>query len=168
MATFMTSACCPATVRSSIWAPVLLVVASARAGSHGVGAQWGGAALLLTEHAPVERHWLLRQPWSRPGAIVGAVAGNLFFLVLLHAHRRTVRRVGLAYPFLSGLVLVAIGACTAEDRGRGVPADAATVRRIEARAGLRRHRWSSRPPARSGILQAAGAFFVVNATFTHP
>ena len=37
-----------------IWAPILLVVARLVQGL-GVGAQWGGAALLLTEHAPVER-----------------------------------------------------------------------------------------------------------------
>ena len=63
-----------------IWAPILLVVARLVQGL-GVGAQWGGAALLLTEHAPVERRGFYGS-LVQTGAIFGAVAGNLFFVLL--------------------------------------------------------------------------------------
>src|SRR4051794_36170721 len=62
------------------WAPVLLVLARLVQGL-GVGAQWGGAALLLTEHSPVERRGFYGS-LIQTGAIFGAVAGNGLYLVL--------------------------------------------------------------------------------------
>src|SRR3954470_12370844 len=62
------------------WAPILLVVLRLVQGL-GVGAQWGGAALLLTEHAPVERRGFYGS-LIQTGSIFGAVASNAFFLIL--------------------------------------------------------------------------------------
>src|SRR4051812_37572998 len=91
------------------WAPILLVVARLVQGL-GVGAQWGGAALLLTEHAPVERRGFYGS-LAQTGAIFRAVAGNLFFLVLTAVlGDEQFLAWGWRIPFLSGLVLVAIGA----------------------------------------------------------
>src|SRR3954452_12634185 len=56
------------------WAPILLVVLRLVQGL-GVGAQWGGAALLLTEHAPVERRGFYGS-LIHTGAIFGSVAGS--------------------------------------------------------------------------------------------
>ncbi|MEV0088718.1 MFS transporter [Saccharopolyspora sp. NPDC050642] len=150
-----------------IWAPILLVVARLVQGL-GVGAQWGGAALLLTEHAPVDRRGFYGS-LVQTGAIFGAVAGNLFFVLLttaLSAEQFT--SWGWRIPFLSGLILVLIGSYVQlkiEDTPvfRELQQQSAQSKR---EAGLRkaplieaiRHYWRE-------ILQAAGAFFVVNATF---
>jgi len=149
------------------WAPVLLVVARLVQGL-GVGAQWGGAALLLTEHAPVERRGFYGS-LVQTGAIFGAVAGNLLFL-LLTANLTEQQFVtwGWRVPFLTGLLLVVIGIYVQlkiEDTPvfRAMQAESAASKQA---AGLRK------APLRDAvrtywreILQAAGAFFVVNAVF---
>lgn len=150
-----------------IWAPILLVVARLVQGL-GVGAQWGGAALLLTEHAPVERRGFYGS-LVQTGAIFGAVAGNLFFVLLTTTLTdEQFSTWGWRVPFLSGLLLVLIG-CYVQLKIEDTPVfrdlqqRTATAKR---EAGLRkaplvdavRSHWRQ-------ILQAAGAFFVVNATF---
>src|SRR5690606_23816410 len=149
-----------------IWAPILLVVARLVQGL-GVGAQWGGAALLLTEHAPVSRRGFYGS-LVQTGAIFGAVAGNLFFVLLTTVlTEEQFNAWGWRRPFLSGVVLVLIG-CYVQLKIEDTPVfrelqqQTAESRR---QAGLRkaplveavRSHWRQ-------ILQAAGAFFVVNAT----
>jgi metabolite-proton symporter len=150
-----------------VWAPVLLVVARLVQGL-GVGAQWGGAALLLTEHAPVERRGYYGS-LIQTGAIFGAVAGNGLFLVLTATMSdEQFTSWGWRVPFLTGLVLVLIGIYVQlkiEDTPvfQAMRHESASARR---ETGLRkaplgtaiRRYWRQ-------ILQAAGAFFVVNATF---
>lgn len=150
-----------------IWAPVLLVIARLVQGL-GVGAQWGGAALLLTEHAPVERRGFYGS-LVQTGAIFGAVAGNLFFLILTSVlSDAQFTSWGWRIPFLSGLLLVLIGIYVQlriEDTPvfRELQQQSARSRRAAGLAkaplleSIRRY-WIQ-------ILQAAGAFFVVNATF---
>ncbi|WP_328302052.1 MFS transporter [Actinomycetospora sp. NBC_00405] len=150
-----------------VWAPILLVVARLVQGL-GVGAQWGGAALLLTEHAPVERRGFYGS-LVQTGAVLGAVAGNLFFLVLTATlSDEQFTSWGWRVPFLSGVVLVLIGLYVQlkiEDTPvfKALQASSAAAKR---EAGLSkapllqaiRRYWKE-------ILQATGAFFVVNATF---
>jgi metabolite-proton symporter len=150
-----------------VWAPVLLVVARLVQGL-GVGAQWGGAALLLTEHAPTQRRGFYGS-LVQTGAVLGAVAGNLFFLVLTATlSDEQFTSWGWRVPFLSGLVLVLIGLYV-QLRIEDTPVFAALRESSVAakrEAGLRkaplveavRRYWKE-------ILQATGAFFVVNATF---
>jgi len=157
----------PGYVTIGIWAPILLVVARLVQGL-GVGAQWGGAALLLTEHAPVSRRGFYGS-LVQTGAIFGAVAGNLFFVLLTTVlTEEQFNAWGWRLPFLSGVVLVLIG-CYVQLKIEDTPVfrelqqQTAESRR---QAGLRkaplveavRSHWRQ-------ILQAAGAFFVVNATF---
>ncbi|WP_051341787.1 MFS transporter [Pseudonocardia spinosispora] len=150
-----------------VWAPILLVVARLVQGL-GVGAQWGGAALLLTEHAPVERRGFYGS-LVQTGAIFGAVAGNLFFLILASVLTdEQFTSWGWRIPFLTGLVLVVIGIYVQlkiEDTPvfRQLQRESASSRRdagltkAPLRVAVRGH-WRQ-------ILQAAGAFFLVNATF---
>ncbi|MHA6631325.1 MFS transporter [Pseudonocardia sichuanensis] len=150
-----------------VWAPVLLVVARLVQGL-GVGAQWGGAALLLTEHAPVERRGFYGS-LVQTGAIFGAVAGNLLFLLLTaNLSEQQFVTWGWRVPFLTGLLLVVIGIYVQlkiEDTPvfRAMQAEsaaskqAAGLRKAPLRDAVRRY-WRQ-------ILQAAGAFFVVNAVF---
>ncbi|HVI20288.1 MAG TPA: MFS transporter [Gaiellales bacterium] len=149
------------------WAPILLVVLRLVQGL-GVGAQWGGAALLLTEHAPVERRGFYGS-LIQTGAIFGSVAGSAFYLVLTTTlSEEQFQSWGWRVPFLSGLVLLGVGVFVQlriEDTPvfRALQQQSAESRRA---AGLRkaplaeavRGHWRA-------ILQAAGAFFVVNATF---
>ncbi|MCE3554941.1 MHS family MFS transporter [Pseudonocardia sp. RS11V-5] len=150
-----------------VWAPVLLVVARLVQGL-GVGAQWGGAALLLTEHAPIERRGFYGS-LVQTGAIFGAVAGNVFFLVITAVTTpEQFDSLGWRIPFLSGLVLVLIGIYVQlkiedtpvfrELQQRSVESKReAGLRKAPLVQAVRRY-WKE-------ILQAAGAFFVVNATF---
>jgi metabolite-proton symporter len=149
------------------WAPILLVVLRLVQGL-GVGAQWGGAALLLTEHAPVERRGFYGS-LIQTGAIFGSVAGSAFYLVLTTTlSEQAFQSWGWRVPFLSGIVLLGVGVFVQlriEDTPvfRALQQETAKSRRA---AGLRkaplleavRGHWRA-------ILQAAGAFFVVNATF---
>ncbi|MCE0764035.1 MHS family MFS transporter [Pseudonocardia kujensis] len=150
-----------------VWAPILLVVARLVQGL-GVGAQWGGAALLLTEHAPIERRGFYGS-LVQTGAIFGAVAGNVFFLVITAVTTpEQFDSWGWRIPFLSGLVLVLIGIYVQlkiedtpvfrELQQRSVESKReAGLRKAPLVQAVRRY-WKE-------ILQAAGAFFVVNATF---
>src|SRR5919206_2314104 len=155
----------PSHATIGVWAPVLLVLARLVQGL-GVGAQWGGAALLLTEHAPVQ-HRGFYGSLVQTGAILGAVAGNLMFLLLdagLSDEQFTAW--GWRVPFLSGLLLVVIGIYVqlkiedtpvfrAMQEESAASKHAAGLRKAPLREAVRRY-WRQ-------ILQAAGAFFVVNA-----
>ncbi|HEY2223429.1 MFS transporter [Actinomycetospora sp.] len=150
-----------------VWAPVLLVVARLVQGL-GVGAQWGGAALLLVEHAPVERRGYYGS-LVQTGAVAGAVAGNLFFLVLTATMSpEAFDSWGWRVPFLTGVLLVGIGIWVQlkiedtpvflELRERSAAAAReAGIRKAPVVQAIRHHG--------RAIVQAAGAFFVVNAVF---
>ncbi len=146
-----------------VGAPLLLVVLRLIQGL-GVGAQWGGAALLLTEHAPVHRRGYYGS-FIQMGSILGAVTGNIFFLALVATMSSDqFQSWGWRVPFLSGLFLVAIGIYVQlkiEDtpvfRSMRQDSAAPAVRRSPLGQAIRLY-WRE-------ILQAAGAFFVVNATF---
>jgi metabolite-proton symporter len=150
-----------------VWAPILLVVARLVQGL-GVGAQWGGAALLLTEHAPVERRGFYGS-LIQTGSIFGAVAGNAFFLILTATlSDEQFDTWGWRLPFLSGLLLVLIGIYV-----QLKISDTPVFRAMQQHsAESRREAGLSKTPLQEAvrsywrqILQAAGAFFVVNATF---
>lgn len=150
-----------------MWAPVLLVLFRLVQGL-GVGAQWGGAALLLTEHAPVDRRGYYGS-LIQTGAIFGAVAGNGMFLLLTATlSEDAFASWGWRVPFLTGLLLVVIGIYVQlriEDTPvfRAMQRDSAATAR---RTGLRKAPlWTAVRRYWREILQAAGAFFVVNATF---
>jgi MFS transporter, MHS family, shikimate and dehydroshikimate transport protein len=149
------------------WGAVLLIVARLVQGL-GVGAQWGGAALLLTEHSPVNRRGFYGS-LIQMGTILGVVIGNGFFLVIgLFVAQEDFIAWGWRVPFLSGLLLVVIGIFV-QLKIEDTPVFKTLQARSQATAaekGLKkaplvdavRLYWRQ-------ILQAAGAFFVVNATF---
>ncbi|GAB2963669.1 MHS family MFS transporter [Amycolatopsis acidiphila] len=157
----------PSYATIGVWAPILLVLARLVQGL-GVGAQWGGAALLLAEHAPVARRGFYGS-LVQTGAIFGAVAGNLLYLILTATLTdQEFTSWGWRIPFLSGLVLVLIGSWVqlkVEDtpvfrqlqQRSAASQRAAGLRKAPLLQAVRRY-WRQ-------ILQAAGAFFVVNATF---
>ena len=145
-------------------APALLVALRVIQGL-GVGAQWGGAALLLTEHAPVRRRGFYGS-FVQVGAIGGSILGNLVYLVITASLAEpSFESWGWRVPFWTGLVLIGVGVYLqrrVEDtpvfRNLRARDDAGTVpRRPPLVAAVRSH-WKQ-------ILQAAGAFMVVNAAY---
>ncbi|QHC02356.1 MFS transporter [Epidermidibacterium keratini] len=147
-----------------IWAPILLTVFRLVQGL-GVGAQWGGAALLLVEHAPVERRGFYGS-LVQMGTILGVMFGNGFYLLLTAMMSpQSFDSWGWRIPFLSGVLLVLVGVwlqLRIEDtpvfrtlQARSAQNDA--PRKPPLLIAVRRY-WKQ-------ILQAAGAFFVVNGTF---
>lgn len=149
------------------WGAVLLIICRLVQGL-GVGAQWGGAALLLTEHAPVNRRGFFGS-LIQMGTILGVVIGNAFFLIIgLFVAQEDFIAWGWRVPFLSGLLLVVVGIFvqlkiedtpvfkTLQARSKAAAADSG-LKKAPLVDAVRLY-WRQ-------ILQAAGAFFVVNATF---
>lgn len=149
------------------WAPALLVLCRLVQGL-AVGAQWGGAALLLTEHSPVNRRGYYGS-LIQMGTILGVVFGNLFFLAIQYVtDQEQFMAWGWRVPFLSGLLLVVVGIYV-QLRIEDTPVFREMQRR---KAEETQDVVTSKPPLATAIrlywrqiLQAAGAFFVVNGTF---
>jgi MFS family permease len=147
------------------WAPALLTVLRLVQGM-GVGAQWGGAALLVTEHAPLTSRGFYGS-LVQAGAVFGAVAGNAAFLLLtVVLPEREFVAWGWRVPFLGGLLLVLIGvylqlrlADTPVFRSmrEGSARRDVGIRRAPVREAVLRH-WPQ-------ILRCAGAVVVVNGSF---
>lgn len=147
-----------------VWAPVLLLVLRLAQG-FGLGAQWGGAALLLTEHAPPGRRGFFGS-FTQVGGIIGAAAGNLaFFIVLSAMSRESFESWGWRLPFLTGVLL--IGVCFYLNR----KVEETPVFRDLADTGTASP--APRPSPLSEVLRehkrtvvlAAGAYLVVNAAY---
>lgn len=150
-----------------IWAPILLITARLVQGL-GVGAQWGGATLLLTEHSPIKRRGFYGS-LVQLGTVAGIIIGNAFFLcILLFVDENAFIEWGWRVPFLSGILLVAVGIFvqmkieeTPVFKTMQAKANAATadkeIPKVSLLAAVRKY-WKQ-------ILQATGAFFVVNGTF---
>ncbi|WP_214104163.1 MFS transporter [Acrocarpospora catenulata] len=150
-----------------ITAPILLIILRLFQGL-GVGAQWGGAALLLTEHAPVKQRGFYGS-LIQTGGIIGVAAGTGAFLLASAAMTETQFQTwGWRIPFLVGILLIGVGSYVQlkiEDtpvftalRQKSAAAKAAAGISRTPLVEAVRHSWKS-------ILRAAGSFFVVNVTY---
>jgi MHS family shikimate/dehydroshikimate transporter-like MFS transporter len=150
-----------------IWAPVLLITARLVQGL-GVGAQWGGATLLLTEHSPIKRRGFFGS-LVQLGTVAGIIIGNAFFLcILLFVDEDAFISWGWRVPFLSGILLVAVGIFVQAKIEETPVFKSMQAKAQEATAGTDIPKVSFLRALRlywKQILQAAGAFFVVNGTF---
>src|SRR5699024_4263255 len=91
-----------------IWAPLLLVVLRILQGV-GIGGEWGGAALLAVDHAPVEKKGLygsLVQAGTPIGVILSS--GSVAVLTATLNHEQLVAW-GWRVPFLVRVVLLLVG-----------------------------------------------------------
>ncbi|MGF1430311.1 MFS transporter [Kitasatospora sp. LaBMicrA B282] len=94
--------------RIGVWAPVALVVLRFCQG-FGLGGEWGGAALLLAEYAPVRRRGRYAG-YLQLGPAAGSLLATLVFLVLsARLSERQFQDWGWRLPFLASLLLVAVG-----------------------------------------------------------
>lgn len=91
-----------------IWAPILLCCLRFGQGV-GLGGEWGGAALLATEHAPKgQRGWFGMFPQLGPS--VGFLFATLSFLGLtLFLSEAQFASWGWRMPFIASALLVAVG-----------------------------------------------------------
>ncbi|MGV3581477.1 MAG: MFS transporter [Methylophilus sp.] len=91
-----------------IWAPILLCVLRFGQGI-GLGGEWGGAALLATEHAPEgKRGWFGMFPQLGPS--VGFLLATLSFLGLsLYLTDAQFKAWGWRLPFIASALLVGVG-----------------------------------------------------------
>ena len=91
-----------------IWAPILLVALRFAQGL-GVGGEWGGAVLMVTEHAPRGRRGLYGS-FPQMGLPAGIILSNLVFLAVTAAvSPEAFAAWGWRVPFLFGGLLVLFG-----------------------------------------------------------
>ena len=128
----------------------------------------GGAALLLTEHSPINRRGFYGS-LIQMGTILGVVFGNLFFLAVQYfTNQEQFMAWGWRVPFLSGVLLVIVGIYV-----QLKIEDTPVFREMQRRQAVeKKDVITTKPPLATAIrvywpqiLQAAGAFFVVNGTF---
>ena len=91
-----------------VWAPILLCVLRFGQGI-GLGGEWGGAALLATEHAPAgKRGWFGMFPQLGPS--VGFLLATLSFLGLsVFLTETEFKTWGWRLPFIASALLVGVG-----------------------------------------------------------
>lgn len=91
-----------------IWAPIMLCILRFGQGL-GLGGEWGGAALLATEHAPAGRRaWFGMFPQLGPS--VGFLLATLSFLLLsLWLSDAEFKAWGWRLPFIASAFLVIVG-----------------------------------------------------------
>ncbi|MGN6528267.1 MAG: MFS transporter [Burkholderiaceae bacterium] len=99
----------PTYAQAGAWAPVLLIALRVLQG-FSAGGEWGGAALMAVEHAPVRRRsWFGAFP--QIGVPIGMILATLMLLLLDAAlGREQVAAWGWRVPFLFSVVLIGVGA----------------------------------------------------------
>jgi MHS family shikimate/dehydroshikimate transporter-like MFS transporter len=96
----------PSYASIGIWAPLLLVALRIVQGL-GAGAEFGGAATLLAEHAPRERRGFFCS-FAQTGVQIGLVLGTLSFLLLALLPDDQLQAWGWRIPFLASFALIAV------------------------------------------------------------
>ncbi|MGI5231177.1 MFS transporter [Actinoallomurus sp. CA-142502] len=145
------------------WAGAVLLVLLRLLQGFALGGQWGGASLLLTESAPAGRRGFFGS-FVQVGAQLGLMGGISAFLVLSFVlSDEQMLAWGWRIPFLSGLVMIAIGLYihrAVEDTPKFKELQAArpepNVAERPPLAKVLREHWRT-------ILLAGGAFVLPNA-----
>jgi MFS transporter, MHS family, shikimate and dehydroshikimate transport protein len=99
--------CLPTYSQIGILAPVLLVVLRLLQGV-GVGGEWGGAVLMVIEHAPKDKRGLYGS-LVQVGFPAGVAGSTATFLLLSLLPEADFISWGWRLPFLSSAILVAVG-----------------------------------------------------------
>ncbi|MFC4113781.1 MFS transporter [Nonomuraea zeae] len=141
-------------------APVLLVLLRFTQGI-GLGGEWGGAALLATEHAPPGKRGLYAM-FPQLGPSVGFVVANGLFLILGETlSDGQFGSWGWRLPFVASLLLVIVGLYVRLKISETPVFQAAMDQRRIAKvpfAGLIRHQWRR-------VLLGAGAMTIAYTLF---
>ncbi len=97
----------PTHAQVGIWAPILLVTLRAVQGL-GVGGEWGGAALMVVEHAPPRRRGFFGS-WTQMGSSAGNLLAAGIFAAVASLPQEQFLAWGWRVPFLFSIVLIAVG-----------------------------------------------------------
>ena len=97
----------PTYAQIGIWAPVLLVLLRVLQGI-ALGGEWGGASLMVLEHAPQNRRGLYGS-FVQVGFPVGLVAASTVFSLTATLPDADFKSWGWRIPFLISVLLVGIG-----------------------------------------------------------
>jgi MHS family shikimate/dehydroshikimate transporter-like MFS transporter len=99
--------CLPTYTQIGLWAPVLLVILRFIQG-FGLGGEWGGAVLMVVEHAPANRRGLYGS-LVQMGFPVGLAASSAIFIPISMLPTDAALTWGWRVPFLLSAILVAVG-----------------------------------------------------------
>ena len=99
--------CLPTYTQIGIWAPVLLILLRFIQG-FGLGGEWGGAVLMVVEHAPANRRGLYGS-LVQIGFPLGVAASTAIFLPISALPTDDVLSWGWRIPFLLSTILIAVG-----------------------------------------------------------
>jgi MFS family permease len=97
----------PSYAQIGIWAPILLVVLRLAQG-FGVGGEWGGAAVMVVEYAPVKRRGFFGG-LPQAGNVGGLVLATGIFAIVSLLPDDDLRAWGWRIPFLFSAVLILVG-----------------------------------------------------------
>jgi MHS family shikimate/dehydroshikimate transporter-like MFS transporter len=130
-----------------VLAPILLILLRVIQGI-GLGGEWGGASLMVLEHAPSERRGLYGS-FVQIGFPIGLVLASLVFALLTKLPEADFAAWGWRIPFLVSIVLLAIGTFV---RSR-VP-ETPVFEALKARGGL------SKNPVGEAVSKNARTFLI--------
>jgi metabolite-proton symporter len=98
----------PTYAQIGVWAPILLVVLRLMQG-FSAGGEWGGAALMAVEHAPVDKRSFFGS-FPQIGVPIGMIIATVVLLVLTAAlGQERFAEWGWRLPFLFSIVLIVVG-----------------------------------------------------------
>jgi MFS family permease len=97
----------PSYAQIGIWAPILLVVLRLAQG-FGVGGEWGGAAVMVVEYAPVKRRGFFGG-LPQAGNVGGLVLATGIFALVSLLPDEDLHAWGWRIPFLFSAVLILVG-----------------------------------------------------------
>jgi len=97
----------PTYAQIGIWAPILLTALRFIQGI-GLGGEWGGASLMVLEHAPAHRRGFYGS-LVQVGFPLGLVCSSAVFALVTMMPNADFRAWGWRVPFLISIVLVALG-----------------------------------------------------------
>src|ERR1700719_388026 len=91
-----------------VWAPILLILLRVIQGI-GLGGEWGGASLMVLEHAPADRRGFYTS-FVQIGFPIGLVLATLVFALVSKMPDADFASYGWRIPFLISIVLLGVGA----------------------------------------------------------
>src|SRR6202047_2143221 len=91
-----------------VFAPILLILLRIIQGS-GLGGEWGGASLMVLEHAPADRRGFYAS-FVQIGFPIGLVLATLVFALVTKMPDADFANYGWRIPFLISIVLLGVGA----------------------------------------------------------